>query len=99
MPMNKKALGALALAFALAGCAQSPDSVMQSFDADQMRYDIDSQTGLCFSIAAMYIRDAQGYTSAQLSHSNVPCIEPVLKQVSQEKLARMRDAGIAPVIR
>ena len=81
----------------LAGCGDSPKDVMSSFDADKMQYDIDTKTGLCFSVASVEVMDTMFRSQSQLSHSHVPCTGPVLDQIKKSRPGKLDHLSVAPV--
>jgi hypothetical protein len=66
---------------ALAGCSQSSDP---NFDANKLKYDVDTRTGICFTATSI-----SGHEASSLSHSRVPCTDEVLKLVPTTKLRGM----------
>jgi hypothetical protein len=89
--MNRKIFKAIAFGsvFSLASCGDSPKDVMNKFDADKMQYDIDTHTGLCFSIASVTVTDSQQHTQAQLSHAHVPCTREVLEEIRKTRPGKL----------
>lgn len=71
------------MVFGLTGCGVSNSSDI-SFDAEIIKYDIDSRTGLCFAITA----SKKGIISqtSGLGMAHVPCTDKVLQLIDPEKI-------------
>lgn len=93
--LSKAGLAAVFLgaALALSGCGVSTSSNV-NFDADDIAYDVDSRTGLCYAFTAS--RKAMQMDTSGLGLTNVPCTDEVLEQVDQGKLDTMQSRGIQP---
>lgn len=86
--------GIVATTLFTSGCSSTTTDRFD-FNVDDIAYDIDPETGLCFG--ATGVRNKRSADVNGLGMTCVPCTEEVLKQVNSEHLKETKENGIKPI--